>query len=167
MKMIVVYKSSTGFTRTYAEWIAAELNCKAIDLKSITESIISEYETIIYGGWIMGNMITGLDRIKKMISQNLIVYAVGSLPRTAKVEENIKEHNHLENIPFYYMEGGFHFEKLNFLTRIMLKVMKKSIAKKENKSETDLFMEKNLGTSFDKSNIKSIIPLVKCVKELV
>lgn len=109
----------------------------------------------------MGNMIIGLDKIRKMSPRNLIVYAVGSLPETEKVTEEIQTINKLGNIPFFYMTGGFHFEKLNFLTRMMLNAMKKSIAKKENKTETDLFMEKNLGTSFDNSDKKYIEPLIQ------
>lgn len=166
MKKVVVYKSSTGFTKTYAEWISARLNCEAVDIKAAKESIISKYECVIYGGWIMGNMIMGLDKIKKMNPRNLVVYAVGSSLKTVELEDTIKEQNHLGNMPFFYMEGGFHFEKLNFFVRTMLKAMKKSVAKKKNKTETDLYMEKNLGTSFDNSDIKNIEPLVKYVAEL-
>ena len=35
MKRIVVYTSKTGFTATYAKWIAQELDCAAKELKGI------------------------------------------------------------------------------------------------------------------------------------
>ena len=30
MKIIVIYKSKTGFTKRYAEWIAEELKCDIV-----------------------------------------------------------------------------------------------------------------------------------------
>ncbi|WMC93425.1 flavodoxin domain-containing protein [Kineothrix sp. MB12-C1] len=163
MEKVVVYKSSTGFTKTYAQWIADKLNCPVIDIKTAEKSTITEGKTVIYGGWIMGNSIVGLDKIRERKPHNFVVYGVGSMPKTEAVVEQIREINKLESIPFFYMEGGFRFEKLSFPIKMMLKAMRKSIAKKGNKTETDLFMERNLGTSFDNSNIKNIEPLVEYV----
>ena len=61
------------------------------------------------------------------------------------------------------MEGGFQFDKLGFFQKKMLNIVKKSVAKKENKTEQDIYMEKVLGTSFDNSDKKFIEPLIKCV----
>lgn len=33
MKILVTYKSKTGFTKKYAKWIAEELNCETKDTK--------------------------------------------------------------------------------------------------------------------------------------
>ena len=47
MKTIVVYKSKSGYTRTYAEWIAQEMGC---DIRENAElSDIIGYDTIICG----------------------------------------------------------------------------------------------------------------------
>ena len=35
MKILVTYKSKTGFTKKYAEWISNELNAELKDVKSI------------------------------------------------------------------------------------------------------------------------------------
>ena len=135
-----------------------------MDIKAATNLNMADCDCVIYGGWIMGNTIVGLDKIKKANPKKLVVYAVGSSPDGEEVRKAIKTQNHLEQTPFYYMEGGFHFEKLNFFIRLMLKQMKKSVAKKENKTEQDLYMEKVLGTTFDNSDIKYIAPLVQYVK---
>ena len=48
MKTIVAYKSKSGYTKKYAQWIAQELNC---DIKENAElSDIINYDVIIYGG---------------------------------------------------------------------------------------------------------------------
>ena len=163
MKILVLYRSATGFTKQYADWIAADCACKSMDIKKVSESEISQYDCIIYGGGIMGNMIMGLDKIRKSNPKKLIVFAVGSTPDSEQIRKAIKEQNHLEDTAFFYMEGGFHFEKLNFFTQMMLKMLKKSIAKKENKTEQDIYMEKILGTSFDHSDKKYIASLVDYV----
>ncbi len=163
MKKIVVYTSSTGFTKRYAQWIANELKCEAKTLKEISNKEVQEADTIVYGGWIMGNMIMGLEKLQKMYSGKLIVFAVGASQVSEQITETIKKENHIEKIPFFYMEGGFQFEKLGFMKRMMLNMVKKSVAKKENKTEQDIYMEKVLGTSFDNSNPKYIQPLIKSI----
>ena len=42
MKTIVIYKTKYGSTRTYAEWIAEELGCDAVDAKSVKASDLAE-----------------------------------------------------------------------------------------------------------------------------
>ena len=34
MNAIVIYKSKYGSTKAYAQWIAEELNCEAVDAKT-------------------------------------------------------------------------------------------------------------------------------------
>ncbi|MDD3204542.1 MAG: flavodoxin domain-containing protein [Lachnospiraceae bacterium] len=160
MKTIVVYQSTTGFTEQYAKWIAEECNCETRNIKKISGNDLSQYDRVIYGGWIMGNLIIGLDKIMKMNPKELVVFAVGSSPASEEIKDIIKEQNHLESLPFFYFEGGFRFEKLSFPIRMMLKAIKKSVAKKKEKTEQDEFMVEALGTSFDHSDRKFIEPLV-------
>lgn len=48
MRIIVIYKSKTGFTKRYAEWIAEELKCDILDYKNLSRLSIAEYE---YARW--------------------------------------------------------------------------------------------------------------------
>lgn len=163
MKRIVVYTSSTGFTKQYAEWIAEELACETADLKSVTADSISEYDMVIFGGWIMGNAINGLQKLTEMNPKELVVFAVGATPDEIAPKDVIVELNHIEEVPFFYMVGGFHFKELNFAIRAMLKGLKKSAGKKANKTEQEAFMAESLGTTFDNSDKKYIQPLVEFV----
>lgn len=167
MKTVVIYQSSTGFTKQYAQWIASDLECDAIDSKKLSENDLGQYDCIIYGGWIMGNMIVGLKKIMNRNPKQLVVFAVGSTQDSEEIRNAIREQNQLGETPFFYMEGGFRFDKLNFLTQTMLKMMKKSIAKKTDKTEQDIYMEKILGTSFDHSDVRYTVGLVDYVKGMV
>jgi menaquinone-dependent protoporphyrinogen IX oxidase len=166
MKTIVVYQSSTGFTKQYAEWIGEALSCEVTDIKEVTAGKIREYGCIIYGGWIMGGNIAGLDKIVKLNPTRLVIFAVGATPDGEEIRSTIKEQNHIGDKPFFYMEGGMRFERLNFMIRAMLKIMVKTMKKKQNKTSQDEYMEGVMGTSFDNSDKKYIEPLVSYIRGL-
>ena len=113
MNRIVVYESSTGFTEQYANWIAEELKCQSKPLKHISQKELLNYDQIIFGGWIMGNGIMGLEKLKG-IAVPTVVFAVGATPYFDEVVDVIREQNKLNEIPFFYLTGGFRFEKLGF-----------------------------------------------------
>lgn len=165
MKNIVVYQSSTGFTKQYANWIAEDLNCKAISIKDIKNENITEYDNVVFGGWIMGSGIFGYEKIKGMGVKNLIVFAVGASLDDEDVRKRIIDLNHLGETPFFYFPGGMQFDKLNFFIRFMLKRVRGSISKKKEKSKNDCYMERVIGTNFDNSDKKYIEGIVSLVKE--
>ena len=68
MKSIVIYKSQTGFTKKYAEWISQESGAECMDIKRAKKIRLSDYDAVIYGGWCMAGSITNLDWFKKQIS---------------------------------------------------------------------------------------------------
>ena len=165
MKTIVVYNSQTGFTKQYAQWIAEELQCSAVSLKEVSERQIREAELVIYGGWVFGGTISGLEDMLKKNPAKLVVFAVGAMDSKLVDLSAMKEKNYLENVSFFYMNGGFRFDKLKFPVRMMLKMLRKSIAKKEDKTEQDKFMEKALGKSFDAADKNQIGELVQLCRE--
>ncbi|MDO4548602.1 MAG: flavodoxin domain-containing protein [Clostridia bacterium] len=165
MKDIVVYESATGFTERYAKWIAEALDCEAKPLKHTSGEEISGFERVVFGGWIMGNGIVGLDKLKGMASP-VAVFAVGSTPAFDEVISSVKVQNKLDDTPMFYMVGGFRFEKLGFAKRMILKALKKSVAKKKAPNRQEAFMAEALTTSFDNSSREQIIPLVQFVKSL-
>lgn len=165
--ILVVYKSDTGFTKQYAEWIGEALNCDIEPLKNIKAEKLEAYDTIIFGGWIMGKKIVELDKICRLTIKKPIVFAVGVSHKSEQLEREIVEINNLHDTPFYYMEGGFRFEELSFVKRQLLKTLKKAVSKKENKTEEESFMAEVLCTSFDNSSIEQIENLVEYVRNKV
>lgn len=47
MKSIVIYKSQTGFTKKYAEWISEAAACEAVDIKTASKMNLFEYDAIV------------------------------------------------------------------------------------------------------------------------
>lgn len=165
MRNIVVYQSGTGFTAKYAGWIAEKLNCEAVELKKVKQETLSDYDRVIYGGWLFANQISGYDRIKALNLQNVIVFGVGMSMSGVEMAEKIAEENGVPTDHFFYFEGGYAPEKLGFVKKMMINVMAKSVAKKEIKTEEDLFVLEMVKGK-DCTNPAVIEPLVRlCTEE--
>lgn len=165
MKIMVVYQSKTGFTQKYATWIAQAFSCEAKELNHVSSAEIAECDTVIFGGWIMGGNISGLNKICSMKTKQLVVFAVGSSPASEEQRNQIKIQNALAETPFFYFQGGLCFEKLGFFSKMMVKMANNALRKKENKTEQEEELVKLFDAgSYDCSDIGAIEPLVALVK---
>lgn len=162
MERIVVFKSSTGFTAKYANWIAKELGCEAMELKRVSKAELDKYDQVIYGGWIMANMVVGYNKINEMQLKNVIVFGVGMSVPKDEVIENIAAQNKLQKENFFYFEGGYNPKKVGFLKKMMMNMIKKSIEKKEDKTPEDIHMLETFKGA-DNTNVEAIMPLINCV----
>lgn len=125
MKVLVTYQSKTGFTKKYAEWIAQDVNAEIKEISKTSMEEVAKYDVVIHGGWIMGGMINGLDKIRNLNPNKLYVFGVGF---TQKKEVDIAkciQVNKLEDTPFFYFEGGMDPKKMGFLGRTMVKMVTK------------------------------------------
>ena len=140
MKRIVVFKSSTGFTAKYAGWIAEELGCEAVELKKVNLSELQNYDEVIYGGWIMANMVSGYNKISQLNLKKVIVFGVGMSVAGDEVVTTIAGQNNIPKENFFYFEGGYNPKKVSFLKKMMMNMIKKSIENKEEKTKEDIHM---------------------------
>lgn len=163
MKKIVVYQSSTGFTAKYANWIAKELGCEVKEYKKVKKDELKGYDLVIYGGWIMANMVYGYDKIRALNLKNLVVFGVGMSVPSEKVTTTIAEQNQIPSEHFFYFEGGYNPKKVGFVKKIMMNMIKKSIEQKAEKSEEDLYMLETFKGA-DNTNREAIKPLVEYCK---
>ena len=74
MKTVVVYKSISGFTKKYAEWIAEELEADLFRKEKINIAILLKYDIIIYGGSLHAVGISGVSIIKNNLNKTHTVY---------------------------------------------------------------------------------------------
>ena len=135
MKILVTYKSKTGFTKKYAEWIAEELGCEAKDIKTITPKNVAEYDLVIHGGWILGGIINGYSKINSFNPKRLIVFGVGFTPKAEVDLKKMAEENKLGDTPLYYFEGGTNPPKMGFIGRKIVEMVTKE--KVEYQDNTD------------------------------
>ena len=164
MSTIVVYQSETGFTKKYAEWIAEALDCQAVAFNKTNAAKLQSYDKVIYGSWLMGGAIVGVEKIREFGLKELIVFATGASPAMEATVKALRVQNRLEEVPFFYFESGINYEKMGFMKRSMLKMIRKNIMRKTEKTESDKFMEKALEKSYDNTDKNAINELVKFVE---
>ena len=162
MNRIVVYTSKTGFTAKYANWISEELGCEAVELKKVKKNELANYDTVIYGGWIMANMVNGYNKIAALNLSNVVVFGVGMSVPSEEVFNQIAEQNNVAKDKFFYFEGGYNPKKLNFIQKAMMNMIKKSIEKKDPKTDDDIHMLETF-TGKDNTSKEAIRPLINSV----
>ena len=165
MKTIIVYESKTGFTERYARWAAEELGCECILLKNASKDKLAGYDRVIFGGWIMANMISGLPKLREMGVVPAVVFAVGASPAFEEVLTQIREQNQLRETPFFYFEGGIDFNKLGFVQRMMLKTMKKMTEKKKDMTRQEAAIVQLLAGNFDHTDRGQLEGMLTRLKE--
>ncbi len=173
MKTVVIYKSKTGFTKKYAEWIAEELSADIFNASKVNINTLNKYDTIIYGGSLYAVGIIGIGLIKKNINKikdkRLVVFATGASPlRDNVINEVINKNFTVDEqkyIKFFYLRGGFNYNKLNSFDKFLMTLLK---LKMKNKKQEDLSAdEKGMLAIYDKpvdftdkKNIAKIIAYV-------
>lgn len=163
MKKVVIYQSGTGFTAKYAGWIAEQLGCEAKEYKSMSSKELTDYDLIIYGGWILGGMVFGYDKIKKLNLKNVIVFGVGMTVPSEELAEKIAEQNQIPRERFYYYEGGYAPQKVGFMKRMLMNMIKKSLEKKKNKTADEMHTLETFKGA-DNTNKEAIEDLVaRCI----
>ena len=165
MKTIIVYESKTGFTERYARWAAESIGCECISLKDASKEKLMECDRVIFGGWIMANMISGLPKLREMGVSPAVVFAVGASPAFEEVIEQIREQNHLGKMPLFYFEGGIDYDRLGFVQRMMLKTMKKMTEKKKDMTRQEAAIVQLLAGNFDHTDRGQLEGMLTRLKE--
>ncbi|MGM9975184.1 MAG: flavodoxin family protein [Clostridiaceae bacterium] len=175
MKIIVIYRSKTGFTKTYADMIAEELKCKAIDINYLASTELKEYDTVIFGGRLSAGRIDGLIKAKELSKnsnvKNFIVFTTGATPNTVvDVIEKAWQTNltveELASIPHFYMQSGLCYEKMSGFDRLIMKIFAYIVSKKKVKDATEAGLEQAIQSSHDISSKEYIVPLVEYVRSI-
>lgn len=175
MNAIVVYKSKYGSTKAYAEWIAEELGCKAVDAKGMKIDELVKYDTIIYGGGLYAEIIAGVNlitkNIDKLAGKKIAVYSTGITPLDCRdyydkmvIEKNFKPEM-LEHIKVFNFMGKMILDELSFPHRTAIKALKKLMGGKENSTEMEKLLVDLCDADGDFTDREAIKDLVAYVKE--
>ncbi|NLM09812.1 MAG: flavodoxin domain-containing protein [Clostridiaceae bacterium] len=130
--MVIVYESKTGFTKRYAEMLAAKTGLSVFHVKEISK--INQDEEIIFLGWMKVGKIQGLDKLRKY---NVKAVCASGTARTAEPDvETVISRNNIEGIPFFYLRGGcLPLKEIKGLDRILLSLFTKILKSRSDKDE--------------------------------
>lgn len=180
MNTIVVYKSKSGFVKKYAQWLGEELSADVLEGSEVDISILEKYDTIVYGGGLYAVGINGIklitENLDKLKNKNIIVFTSGASPNREEIISEVRDNNfskeQQELIGFYYLRGGFNYNSLNFIDKILMKLMKYKINKKKKKGLKLTGDERGMLAAYDtpvdftrKENIKPIVDYIKSLNK--
>lgn len=164
MKALVIYRSRTGFTQRYAEWIAEALHCEATPWKMAAGMDLSGYDTLVYGGGLCAGMISGLKAFLKLTDDKIlrrVVFVTGASPADSpdvakSIEQNLTGVQRGEIATFYF-QSGLCYEKMGLAARLMMKVFR-SMVRKQAGEDSDMY--RMVSSSYDLCSKEAIEPLV-------
>lgn len=174
MSTIVVYKSKYGATKAYAQWIARELGCEAVEMKNTGIDKLMKYDNIVYGGGLYAEMIAGIALITKnfdkLTDKKIAIFSTGITPLGCReyYDGEVMEKNFKQGLPqnarvFNFM-GKMILEEMNFADRTAIKMLKKVMSGKKNPTEMEkLLIElcETYGDFTDRNQINDLVEYIK------
>jgi len=178
MKSAVVYWSKTGFVKKYAEWIAEELAADLIEGEKASLEKLTVYDSLVFGGSLYAVGINGSEFMKKVLrdekfsNKKIAIFATGASSPLPEVLEEVSNNNFSKEeqklFEFFYLRGGFNYNKLGIKDKLLMKMMKWQLERKKKKGEELNEEEKGMLKAFDepvdftsRDNIKELIEYVK------
>lgn len=174
MNPIVIYKSKYGSTKAYAEWIAEDIGCEAVDAKKIKADMLSEYDTIIYGGELYAEVISGVTlitkNIDKLAGKKIALFTTGLTPLDCRdyydklvIEKNFRPEM-LDKIKIFNFLGKMIIDELSLPHKAAIKTLKKIMQGKENPTEMEQLLINLCDESGDFTDRNAIKDLVEYIK---
>ena len=174
MNAIVLYRSKYGSTKAYAEWIAEELGCKAVDAKGVKINDLLSYDTIVYGGGLYAEIIAGVTLITKNMDKlegkKIAVYSTGITPLEYReyyddmvIKKNFTPEM-MEKIKVFNYLGKMILEEMSLPHRTALKALKKLMSGKENPTEMEKLLVELCDANGDFTDREAIKELVEYVR---
>lgn len=173
-ELLIVYSSSTGFTKEYAQDLAKEFpQAKLMDFSEFTKEIAENYKLIVFGSWLRAGRIVNLPKFLNLIDlnkQKVIIFTTGANPLDgkdiAKYWRNNLSEIQLKKIPHYYLPGGMRLEEMPASSKLMIGALKLFLKLKPRKSEDDIAQLEQLKQSFDNSSPKYLKPIITRIKNI-
>jgi len=158
----IVYESNTGFTKDYAELLSSIINVPAIPVID-NSMIFDKREAVIFLGWVCAGKINGL-RMARLKYNPMIIAAVGMTPMSDKYAFTLAQQNNID-VPFYYLQGGLHRERLKGFYKLMFRMVSRPILRKAEKGKSQLSeneqqmvsLIKNGGSFVSRENLEELI----------
>lgn len=171
MKTLIVYKSQTGFTKKYAEWIAEKTEGKAItasEAKKLKINDLKEYDAIVYGGWCVAGSISGdawlRNKYKDLTDKKLVLFACGASPEdypdTQIFLQKTLNEEEKKYIKLFYCPGGLNYEKMGMGSKLAMKALVASIKGNKKSSKEDLEAAEVMSSNYDNTDVRHIEPII-------
>ncbi len=173
-KIAIIYQSRYGFTERYAKWIAEETGGDLFPLRGLSPERLTGYDTLVFGGGLYAGKPGCASFVVKNYPQfegkRLYFFTVGIAPTEDRsiFLKALDKHFPFDirrAIRFYHLRGGLDYKALRPLHRMMMSVMRKSIASKPEAELTpaDKDLLASVDHRVDYTDRESVLPLCRAV----
>ena len=165
-KTIIIYRSKTGFSQRYAQWMAEELGCRAVPFQDRGAVRLGEYDTIILAGGLYAGQMAGLKWLTKQLprleGKRVAAVALGASPaESPECKETLEKlFNPLPQVRGFYCQGGLDYEHMGAVNRTLMAGLRSMLRKDPEKAEMLDYISK----SFDVLKRESLEPVLAWVR---
>ena len=153
----IVYTSSTGYTRRYAQMLGQRAGLPVHDLRG--DVLPVQGTKVLYLGWMFAGSVKGLAKARKTWDVQAVC-AVGMAPVEMAQDAGIRAQEHLGKIPLFYLQGGYAPEKLTGVYRPMMWMMTRKVTKEPPKDEREAYMQRVFREGADFVDEKQLEPVL-------
>lgn len=172
MNTVVIYKSKTGFTKKYAEWIAEELSADIYEVSIVKLEDIKKYDVIVYGGSLYAVGINGIKfltkNLDKLKDKKIVVFATGASSGREDEIKGVVDRNFTpgqqKHIKFFYLRGGFDYNRLNIVDKLLMTLLKWKLKRKKELTSDEKGMLAAYSQPIDFTNKKYIDEVITYIK---
>ena len=175
---LVLYGSRYGYTRTYAQWIAEDLEGTALDLASATPEDVAEADAVVLGFSDYAGKLTDAAEAERLAphldGRALGFFTVsfsGTVSATAEKLDGQLAKNlptayapHRGTVPTGHFRGGIDYSRLSRTHRTAMMGVRTFLKAKPDKSVSDQQMIDSYGGSADYSDRASTADFVAAVR---
>ena len=147
MRTLILYTSQTGSTQKYAEDIASSIGGDVFPSKKFKWKNLKNYDTVVFGGWVRGGKIQGLDdflsHYDDMEDKNVLIFSSGMSYTNDQTRKEMISANVLDiyHVRYYQLRGSFDFNKLGTVNKMMFNMGIKQLSADPNQAAVVSMME--------------------------
>lgn len=143
----IIYFTKTGFTKRYADMVAAQTGATLFDARKLKNlEPVMPFKTIVFMGSISAGRLNGFKVVDKNIydieHKRIIIVAVGLTPSLELTRDQIAKNNvpfgFEDKIKVFQIRGGFNMNKLGFWDSTLMNSIRKRL---ENEKRNDVAEE--------------------------
>jgi len=173
-QIAVVYRSISGFTKKYAQWIAEDLKADLFEAREIDAQKLAGYDLIVFGGSLHAVGINGLKLLRKKVhlsERRLVVFAVGASPPKSGIVDEVWRNNfsneEKNTVKLFYLRGGFNYHNLDRPNKLIMALFRVSLFFKRKKTSDERGMLAAFSKPIDCTKKENITELVGYVRSIV
>lgn len=171
---LIVYYSSTGFTKKYVDWIKSKLDADVCEIDDFKSCDLDSYKVLIFGSCLRGGRINDLNKFMrraKKTKSRILVFVTGAMDmediKKSRVIEKNAKYIGMPQENMFYCPGGLDFERMEPIHKAMVEFYLKMVRKKGSSIEGIEKLSSADAISFDATDEKYAEPIIAAVNKII